>query len=138
RDGGTVRDRGSTGRGRHCECGAVRVSASPTYEVLVDLGPVGTRALVSGPEDGPVVCALHSAALDAHEFDGLREALPEAIRFISFDQRRHGQAASAPADSVTSAHLAVDVSTDLDTLGVGRPVRLVGHSAGGLVAGLAA
>lgn len=114
------------------------MSASPTYEVLVDLGPVGTRALVSGPEDGPVVCALHSAALDAHEFDGLREALPEAIRFISFDQRGHGQAVSAPADSVTLAHMAVDVSTVLDTLDVRRPVRLVGHSAGGLIAALAA
>lgn len=114
------------------------MSIPHTREVRVDLGPVGTRALVSGPDDGPVVCALHSAALDAHEFDGLRAALPETIRLISFDQRGHGRAVSAPAGTVTLAHMAADISTVLDTLDARGPVRLVGHSAGGPIAALAA
>lgn len=89
----------------------------------------------SGTGTAGTVLMLHSLGLDSRAFDGIRGALPDDWRIVSFDQRGHGQAAGTPARSLDE--LVDDACRVIDSC-TARQVHLVGHSMGGAVAALSA
>ncbi|RYG38816.1 MAG: alpha/beta fold hydrolase [Burkholderiales bacterium] len=98
---------------------------------------IGGRNMVvrrSGRREGPAVLLLHALGLDRRAFDPLREALGEPLDIISYDHRGHG---SRARDTGFTLQMLVD-----DALAVirwiNRPVHLLGHALGGVVATLAA
>jgi esterase len=84
-----------------------------------------------GPRDGAPVVMLHGLLGHAHEWDMLTAALATRQRVLVLDQRGHGR--SDWAASYTVADLAGDVIELIEHVG-STPVRLVGHSMGGLAA----
>lgn len=102
-------------------------------EICVDLGSHALNVRISGTDATPAVLMLHSLGLDRRAFDAIRELLPH-WRVLSFDQRGHGEAAGIPISLEAMADDVVAVSDKLQL----ADFHLVGHSMGGVVAGLAA
>jgi 3-oxoadipate enol-lactonase len=98
---------------------------------------IGGRSMIvrrSRRPEGHAVLLLHALGLDRHAFDPLRHALGGSLDIISYDHRGHGSRASE--DSFTLQML-VDDALDMIRW-VNRPVHLLGHALGGVVAALAA
>lgn len=98
---------------------------------------IGGRSMIvrrSGPPEGPAVLLLHALGLDRCAFDPLRHALGGSLDIISYDHRGHGSRAS---DERFTLQMLVDDALDMIRW-VNRPVHLLGHAFGGVVATLAA
>jgi pimeloyl-ACP methyl ester carboxylesterase len=98
---------------------------------------VGGRSMIlrrSGPPEGQAVLLLHALGLDRRAFDPLRRALGGSLDIISYDHRGHGSRASE--EDLTLEMLVGDA---LDMIRwIDRPVHLLGHALGGVVAARAA
>jgi 3-oxoadipate enol-lactonase len=88
----------------------------------------------SGLPEGPAVLLLHALGLDRRAFDPLRHALGGSLDIISYDHRGHGSRAS---EDRFTLQMLVDDALDMIRW-VNRPVHLLGHALGGVVATLAA
>ena len=88
----------------------------------------------SGLSEGHAVLLLHALGLDRKAFDPLRHALGGSLDIVSYDHRGHGSRASE--DSFTLQTLVDDARHMIRW--VDRPVHLLGHALGGVVAALAA
>lgn len=98
---------------------------------------IGGRSMVvrrSGRPEGPAVLLLHALGLDRHAFDPLRQALGESLDIISYDHRGHG---SRACEACFTLQMLVDDALDMIRW-IDRPVHLLGHALGGVVATLAA
>jgi lipase len=96
-----------------------------TIDVVTTLNLV-----ISGPDDGLPVLALHGLSGHAARFRVLADALPE-VRLVSVDLRGHGRSPWTPPWSLEQ-HVA-DALAVLDELGLTR-VAVMGHSFGGAIA----
>jgi pimeloyl-ACP methyl ester carboxylesterase len=101
----------------------------------VDTARLRTHLLESGPGDGESVLFVHGNASSGRFFEGTLAALP-GHRGLAPDLRGFGGSETRPLDATRGV---ADFSDDLralaETLGLaGRPLRLVGWSAGGPVA----
>ncbi|MHB1535309.1 MAG: alpha/beta fold hydrolase [Acidimicrobiales bacterium] len=98
----------------------------------------GLEFLVSdgGPPDGPPVLLLHGFPSDRHCWDAVVEPLQAAgFRTLAPDQRGYSPGACPPGrGAYRLAELEADVWTLADAAGPGRPVHLVGHDWGAVVA----
>lgn len=101
----------------------------------IDLGTHALRVREAGTGPGVFVC-LHGFLDDPSVWSGVAEALADAGRVISVQQRAHGDS-TAPEGPCSIDDLAQDVVKLLEALGVERAV-LIGHALGGLVAAKAA
>ncbi|MCR5871207.1 MULTISPECIES: alpha/beta fold hydrolase [unclassified Sphingomonas] len=98
---------------------------------------IGGRSLVvrrSGLPEGPAVLLLHALGLDRRAFDPLRHVLGGSLDVISYDHRGHGSRAS---DAGFTLQTLIDDALDMIRW-IDRPVHLLGHALGGVVATLAA
>lgn len=94
--------------------------------------PVELAVVEWGPADGPVLALIHGGGDFARSFDGFAPLLADAgWRVVAWDQRGHGDSARAALYS-WSAELR-DARAVLRSCGDG-PVRVVGHSKGGVLA----
>ncbi|MDG2005191.1 MAG: alpha/beta fold hydrolase [Novosphingobium sp.] len=88
---------------------------------------------LAGPDDGPVVCLLHSLSQDMGVWaEQLPVLLGEGYRVLRPDMRGHG-GSDASDGSCTMAELAEDVALVLDFLEVEK-LHLIGLSIGGMIA----
>jgi pimeloyl-ACP methyl ester carboxylesterase len=91
-------------------------------------------------EDGkgePVVF-VHGAMFDWRAWEGLRPFIAQKYRFVSYSRRYHyPNAWTDDGQSYTMSQHVEDLAAFIRTLNVGR-VHLVGHSWGGIVAGIMA
>ena len=97
---------------------------------------IGGRSMIvrrSGPPEGQAVLLLHALGLDRRAFDPLRHALGGSLDIISYDHRGHGSRASEESFTL---QMLVDDAMELIRW-VNRPVHLLGHALGGVVAALA-
>src|SRR3546814_644007 len=99
-------------------------------------GVIGGRSMIcrrSGLREGPPVLLLHALGLDRRAFDPLRHALGGSLDIISYDHRGHGSRASEESFTL---QMLVDDALDMIRW-INRPVHLLGHALGGVVATLA-
>jgi pimeloyl-ACP methyl ester carboxylesterase len=101
--------------------------------------PDGVQLVVR--EVGPIsatvtVVFAHGFCLRMGSFHFQRAALAERwgdqVRMVFYDQRGHGQSASAPVTTYTVAQLGKDLEAVLQAVVPRGPVVLVGHSMGGM------
>lgn len=105
---------------------------------LKDVNGTTLRLHEYGDPDAEPVLALHSAGLDGEEFHEFALNLLERgdYRFIAMDYRGHGPSAGG-GTRVSLAGIAHDVSALIEALDLDG-VHLLGHSVGGVIAGLSA
>ncbi len=84
-----------------------------------------------GPDDGPVILALHGFGVSGHMFDEFGQRTSDRYRLINLDQRGHGDSAWAPDGDYTREAFVADVEAVREGLGFDSVV-LMGHSMGGL------
>ncbi|MEB3022612.1 MULTISPECIES: 3-oxoadipate enol-lactonase [Mycolicibacter] len=96
------------------------------------MSAVEVHAVVTGPEDGPVVLLSNSLGSTHRMWDAQIGALQERFRVVRYDTRGHG-GSPVPAGPYTIDDLADDAVALLDRLGVQR-AHLVGLSLGGMTA----
>jgi len=82
--------------------------------------------------DGDPVVLLHGGLTDSRDFSGNLDALADSFRLLLPERRGHGHTADV-AGPITVEVMARDTIAFLDKV-VGGPVRLVGYSAGAIVA----
>jgi len=102
-----------------------------------DTAVIGERSMTvrrSGRRGGQTVLLLHALGLDRCAFDPLRHALGGSLDIISYDHRGHGSRASEESFTL---QMLVDDAIDMIRW-ANRPVHLLGHALGGVVATLAA
>lgn len=94
-----------------------------------------THLLMSGPEDGALVLFVHGNASSGRFFEETLAALP-GHRGLAPDLRGFGGSEARPVDATRGlADFSDDLRALVEALGLaGRPVHLVGWSAGGPVA----
>ncbi|WP_066799512.1 alpha/beta fold hydrolase [Sphingomonas soli] len=98
---------------------------------------VGGRSMIvrrSGTPEGQAILLLHALGLDRRAFDPLRDALGGSLDVISYDHCGHG---SRAGDTGFTLQALVDDALAMIRW-VDRPVHLLGHALGGVVATLAA
>lgn len=98
---------------------------------------IGGRKMIvrrSGLSEGPAVLLLHALGLDRRAFDPLCHALGGSLDVISYDHRGHG---SRAREEDFTLQMLVDDAIDVIRW-TNRPVHLLGHALGGVVATLAA
>ncbi|ASO21690.1 3-oxoadipate enol-lactonase [Actinoalloteichus hoggarensis] len=106
-------------------------------------GSVDIAFWTSGPAEAPPILLLHPVGLDHHAFDEVAERVVDRFRLVIPDLRGHGETRADAAEMGLPAMardvLAVlDAFASADAYGPDRPVHLVGHSMGGVVAALIA
>ena len=101
----------------------------------VETGRLRTHLLESGPEDGAPVLFVHGNASSGRFFEETLAALP-GHRGLAPDLRGFGDSETRPLDATRGvADFSDDLRALVEVLGLaGRPVHLVGWSAGGPVA----
>jgi esterase len=102
---------------------------------FVHLGRLRFHYRDCGPPAAPPVMVLHGIMGHAREWDVLTEALARRFRVLVVDQRGHGE--TDWAEEYTAAALSGDLAALIELLGL-PPVRLIGHSMGGMAAALCA
>lgn len=110
-------------------------SRVPMDETFLEIRGLGTCLCGWGPEDGPVILCLHGILEQGAAWDAVAQTLARAgYRVLAPDQRGHGRSGHVPQSEYY--HL-LDFVADVDGLLRwlnGRPVTLVGHSMGALLA----
>lgn len=86
----------------------------------------------SGPREALPVMLLHGLSMSRLTWGEFGDRLADRLRVLRLDLRGHGDADRAPDDYTIPAY-ASDIATFCERV-VGRPVALVGHSLGGMVA----
>ncbi|CAA9445275.1 MAG: Hydrolase, alpha/beta fold family [uncultured Rubrobacteraceae bacterium] len=101
----------------------------------IDTGRIRTHLLESGPENGAPVLFVHGNASSGRFFEEIMAALP-GHRGLAPDLRGFGGSETKPLDATRGvADFSDDLRALVEALGLGgRPVHLVGWSAGGPVA----
>ncbi|QIN83688.1 alpha/beta fold hydrolase [Rubrobacter tropicus] len=95
---------------------------------------LATHLLHSGPEDGVPVLFVHGNASSGRFFEETLAALP-GYRGLAPDLRGFGASETKPLDATRGvADFSDDLFALVESLGLERPVHLVGWSAGGTVA----
>ena len=84
-----------------------------------------------GPDDGPVILALHGFGVSGHMFDEFGQRAADRYRLINLDQRGHGDSEWASDGDYTREAFVADVEAVREGLGF-ESVILMGHSMGGL------
>ncbi len=84
-----------------------------------------------GPDDGPVILALHGFGVSGHMFDEFGQRASDRYRLINLDQRGHGDSEWDPDGDYTRETFVADVEAVRGELGLDRVI-LMGHSMGGL------
>jgi len=102
-------------------------------EVKVSSG--STLARVSGQPRRGTVLLLHALGLDRLAFDGLRNALSDEWRLVSFDQLGHG--ALANVSDFKLSDFVLDAESVLERFAEGD-LHILGHALGGSIAGMLA
>jgi 3-oxoadipate enol-lactonase len=91
----------------------------------------GARVHVQSWGDGPTVLGLHGLGGGAHFFETMGRALAGRYRTLALDFPGSGLSPSTPAPSFEAfAAIAADIAAD----GASRPLALIGHSMGTIVA----
>ena len=85
-----------------------------------------------GQDDKPALMLVHGGLDHARSWDWVARSLRERYHVYALDLRGHGNSAWAPGAMYTVAEHVLDLSVLLDIIG-DFPVRLVGHSLGGIV-----
>src|SRR5258708_26670468 len=90
------------------------------------------RYIDSGPEDGVPVVMIHGNLSTGRFYEHLMPAAPAGYRLIAPDMRGFGDTERNPIDATRGLHdWADDTFSLVKTLGITRPVHLVGWSTGG-------
>jgi len=102
---------------------------------MVETGRLRTHLLESGPEEGAPVLFVHGNASSGRFFEETLAAMP-TYRGLAPDLRGFGLSEARPVDATRGlADFSHDLRALVEALGLaGRPVHLVGWSAGGPVA----
>ena len=84
-----------------------------------------------GPDDAPVILALHGFGVSGHMFDEFGQRAADRYRLLNLDQRGHGDSEWAPDGDYTRETFVADIEAAREALGLDRFI-LMGHSMGGL------
>lgn len=85
-----------------------------------------------GQDGKPALVLVHGGLDHARSWDWVARSLRERYHVYALDLRGHGNSAWAPGAMYTVAEHVLDLSVLLDIIGE-FPVRLIGHSLGGIV-----
>jgi pimeloyl-ACP methyl ester carboxylesterase len=85
-----------------------------------------------GQDNLPPLLLVHGGLDHARNWDWVARSLREHFHVYAMDLRGHGNSAWAPGALYSIAEHVLDVATLVDLLG-GGPVRLIGHSLGGIL-----
>lgn len=96
----------------------------------------GARMWYDVHGDGTPLVLLHGGLSDSRDFDGFLDSLAGHFRVYRTDRRGHGRTADVDGP-ITAQVMADDLIAFLDRV-VGEPARLIGYSAGAVVALMAA
>ena len=126
------------------------VTETARYELDAPASPPRERIVVAGDgvklsvwDTGAAGCErtvlfLHGLCLTraswTRQVQQLRRRFGHRVRVISYDHRGHGRSQNAPVGTYCVDRLGLDLAHVLDSLDVGGPVTLVGHSMGGMAA----
>jgi proline iminopeptidase len=101
----------------------------------VELNGYRFHAEAFGPEDRPVVIVLHGGpGADYRYLLALKALADERYRVVFYDQRGSGLSQRVPAQGITLDSFVDDLDHFVEHFGRGRPVHLVGHSWGAMLA----
>ncbi|NDY90365.1 alpha/beta fold hydrolase [Ideonella livida] len=87
-----------------------------------------------GPQDAPVLVVLHGGPGADHRYLLGLSALADAYRVVFYDQTGSGLSPRLPAEALTVQHFVDDLDAVVQAQGGGRPVHLLGHSWGAMLA----
>lgn len=107
---------------------------SPSHRI-VDTGDVRLAVTERGTAGRPTIVLLHGYPDTGSVWDEVAEALPARFHVVSYDLRGAG-ASTAPrgTEHYRLARLVADLEAVLDEVSPGRPVHLVGHDWGSVLA----
>ena len=89
-----------------------------------------------GEEGKPPLVLVHGALDHARNWDWVARALSASFHVYAYDLRGHGNSAWAPGATYSMAEHILDLASLLDALATihgSSPVRLIGHSLGGMI-----
>ena len=101
-------------------------------DLTIDHGDLALAASVYGAPDAPPVLLLHGISNSRDVWYDWAAELSDRYRVFTLDFRGHGHSARAPRYTIAD-HVS-DVTAVLEAIGV--PTRVVGHSLGGVIAGV--
>jgi pimeloyl-ACP methyl ester carboxylesterase len=107
-------------------------STSPASEWTTLLNLRSYHYVTAGPEDAPALLFLHGYADSWRDAGSLIPHLQDNFRIFALDQRGHGES-DHDFDRFSLDDFARDAVDFIENV-IGRPVTLVGHSLGSLVA----
>ncbi|HYA17457.1 MAG TPA: alpha/beta fold hydrolase, partial [Bryobacteraceae bacterium] len=85
-----------------------------------------------GQDGKPAVVLVHGGLDHARMWDWVARALREDYHVYAVDLRGHGNSAWAPGAIYSMAEYVLDLAVLVDIIGK-EPIRLVGHSLGGMI-----
>jgi pimeloyl-ACP methyl ester carboxylesterase len=93
---------------------------------------LNVKYIESGPSDGVPVVMIHGNLATGRFFEHLMPAAPDRYRIIAPDMRGFGDTERVPIDATRGLRdWADDTHSLVESLGISRPVHLVGWSTGG-------
>jgi proline iminopeptidase len=100
----------------------------------VELAGYRFHAETFGDPERPVLIVLHGGPGADYRYLLPLKALADDYRVVFYDQRGTGLSPRVPADGITVDSFVADLDAFVDHFGRGRPVHLVGHSWGAMLA----
>lgn len=89
-----------------------------------------------GNPTDPAVLILHGSLSDSRGYQALSALAPDGYYVILWDQRGNGLSERITQEEYTEASIVEEIDAIAEVFSPGRPVRLVGHSFGGMYAAL--
>jgi proline iminopeptidase len=116
-----------------------RPQVPPTLELdasvpRVVLNGYGFHAEHFGPADRPVIIVLHGGPGADYRYLLALKALADDYQVVFYDQRGTGLSPRVPAANISVQTFIDDLDAFVDAFGHGRPVHLLGHSWGAMLA----